>query len=142
MGRAYRVGGKVVKNSAGFDLSKFLVGSLGQFAIMTELTFKVFPDVACFRSMSFIYQQLDQALAAIAFINQSVFELDALDLLPSRAPGRCWRAWAARNRLCRNASRASRRRCSGRPRRKTHASWMTNAALWNPLAGLGRRSRG
>ena len=29
-GRAYRVGGKVVKNAAGFDLSKFLVGSLGQ----------------------------------------------------------------------------------------------------------------
>ena len=29
-----------------FDLSKFLVGSLGQYAIMTELTFKVFPDRA------------------------------------------------------------------------------------------------
>ena len=43
LGRAFRVGGKVVKNSAGFDLSKFLVGSLGAYAIMTELTFKVFP---------------------------------------------------------------------------------------------------
>ena len=81
-GRAFRVGGKVVKNSAGFDLSKFLVGSLGQYAIMTELTFKVFPDVPHFRSLSFHYRQLDEALAAIAYVSGSAFELDALDLLP------------------------------------------------------------
>ena len=82
LGRAYRVGGKVVKNSAGFDLSKFLVGSLGQYAIMTELTFKVFPDVPRFRNLSFSYQSLEDALNAVYFINQSVFELDALDLVP------------------------------------------------------------
>ena len=61
-GRAFRVGGKVVKNAAGFDLSKFLVGSLGQYAIMTELTFKVFPDVPQFHSLRFSYQRLDDAL--------------------------------------------------------------------------------
>ena len=82
LGRAFRVGGKVVKNSAGFDLSKFLVGSLGQYAIMTELTFKVFPDVPCFRSLSLAYRSLDDALAGISYLNQSIFELDALDLLP------------------------------------------------------------
>lgn len=83
LGRAFRVGGKVVKNAAGFDLSKFLVGSLGQYAIMTELTFKVFPDVPHFRSLRCNYRTLDEALRAIYFINQSVFELDALDLLPA-----------------------------------------------------------
>ena len=82
-GRAYRVGSKVVKNSAGFDLSKFLVGSLGKYAIMTELTFKVFPDAPCFHSLQLHYADLPAALAAIHFVNQSVFELDALDLLPA-----------------------------------------------------------
>ncbi|MCY4063477.1 MAG: FAD-binding protein [Chloroflexi bacterium] len=82
LGRAFRVGGKVVKNSAGFDLSKFLVGSLGAYAIMTELTFKVFPDVPRFRSLAFDYERLEDALAAIYFINQNIFELDALDLKP------------------------------------------------------------
>lgn len=82
-GRTFRVGGKVVKNSAGFDLSKFLVGSLGKYAIVTELTFKVFPDVPRFRSLGFLYEGLEDALSAIYFINQSVYELDALDLAPA-----------------------------------------------------------
>src|SRR5579872_1404103 len=43
LGRVLRMGGKVVKNAAGFDLPKFLVGSLGRFGVMAELTFKVFP---------------------------------------------------------------------------------------------------
>ncbi len=81
-GRAFRVGGKVVKNAAGFDLSKFLVGSLGQYAIMTELAFKVFPDAPRFRNLRFEYKALTDALDAIYWLNQSDFELDALDLVP------------------------------------------------------------
>ena len=32
-----RMGGKVVKNAAGFDLPKFFVGSLGRFGVLAEL---------------------------------------------------------------------------------------------------------
>ncbi len=42
-GRLLRMGGKVVKNAAGFDLPKFFVGSLGSFGVLAEITFKVFP---------------------------------------------------------------------------------------------------
>lgn len=42
-GRLLRMGGKVVKNAAGFDLPKFFVGSLGRFGVLAEITFKVFP---------------------------------------------------------------------------------------------------
>ncbi len=85
LGRAYAVGGKVVKNAAGFDLAKFLVGSLGKYAIMTELTFKVFPDVPRFRSLRFVYDKLADALEATYAINRSSYELDALDILPGAA---------------------------------------------------------
>src|SRR4029450_4463398 len=38
LGRLMHMGGKVVKNAAGFDLPKFLVGSLGRFGVLAELT--------------------------------------------------------------------------------------------------------
>src|SRR5947208_13328723 len=46
LGRLLRLGGKVVKNAAGFDVPKFMVGSLGRFGVLTEITFKVFPRPA------------------------------------------------------------------------------------------------
>jgi glycolate oxidase FAD binding subunit len=42
-GQLLRGGAKVVKNAAGFDIPKFLVGSCGRFGVITEVTFKVFP---------------------------------------------------------------------------------------------------
>ena len=43
-GREIRGGGKVVKNAAGFDLPKLVVGSYGRLAVITEATLKVFPS--------------------------------------------------------------------------------------------------
>ncbi len=42
-GRLLRAGARVVKNAAGFDLPKFLVGSCGAFGVLAEITLKVFP---------------------------------------------------------------------------------------------------
>ena len=42
-GREIRGGGKVVKNAAGFDLPKQIVGSYGRMGVITEATLKVFP---------------------------------------------------------------------------------------------------
>lgn len=88
LGRAFRVGGKVVKNAAGFDLSKFLVGSLGKYAIMTELTFKVFPDAPDYQGLCLQYETLDDALNAVFHCNRSSHELDVLDFAP------CDRGWS------------------------------------------------
>ncbi len=146
-GRAFRVGGKVVKNSAGFDLSKFLVGSLGRYAIMTELTFKVFPDVPRFRSLAFHYEQLEDALSAIYFINQSPYELDALDLAPSpSAPpmnrGKKDGCWKLLTRLAGFDATLPQRveRFSAAMTGETAPIQVEpledSASLWDPLAGL------
>lgn len=42
-GAVIRVGGKTVKNVAGYDLSKMFIGAMGTLGVITELTFKLFP---------------------------------------------------------------------------------------------------
>lgn len=42
-GEVYSIGGKNVKNVAGYDLIKFLCGSKGAYALITALTIRVFP---------------------------------------------------------------------------------------------------
>lgn len=42
-GRAFKAGGRVVKNVAGYDLCKLLVGSRGTLAIISQVTLKVKP---------------------------------------------------------------------------------------------------
>jgi glycolate oxidase FAD binding subunit len=42
-GTVGRSGGKVVKNVAGFDVAKLLVGSLGALAVITEVAFRLHP---------------------------------------------------------------------------------------------------
>ena len=42
-GRSFKAGGRVVKNVAGYDLCKLLIGSLGTLAVITQLTLKLKP---------------------------------------------------------------------------------------------------
>jgi glycolate oxidase FAD binding subunit len=86
MGRLLRMGGKVVKNAAGFDLPKFFVGSLGRFGVLAELTFKVFPRPASAVTLGLTAETLDAAMKILTEAASSRFEFDALDIAPDR-PG-------------------------------------------------------
>jgi glycolate oxidase FAD binding subunit len=48
-----RSGGKVVKNVAGFDIAKLLVGSLGTLAVITEVAFRLHPVPPASRTVLF-----------------------------------------------------------------------------------------
>jgi glycolate oxidase subunit GlcD len=50
-GRHIRVGGRVVKNVAGYDLCKLFVGSRGTLGVITELTFRLSPRPAHERTL-------------------------------------------------------------------------------------------
>jgi glycolate oxidase FAD binding subunit len=52
-GAVARAGGKVVKNVAGFDVSKLMVGSLGTLAIITKATFRLHPLPEARRALAF-----------------------------------------------------------------------------------------
>lgn len=82
-GRVLRSGGKVVKNAAGFDTPKFMVGSLGRWGVIAEATFKVFPEPA--HSVSRIWQCADHAEARqrIAQLARSRWEPTAIEYLPA-----------------------------------------------------------
>lgn len=77
-GVAARAGGKVVKNVAGFDLSKFLVGSHGTLALITAATLRVHPAAAASRAMRF------EALGAAA-VWEVVLAMRAAQLEPVAA---------------------------------------------------------
>jgi len=79
-GRLLRMGGKVVKNAAGFDLPKFFVGSLGRFGVITDVTFKVFPRASSTLTVRLAAETLDAAVRILTEAASSRFEFEALDL--------------------------------------------------------------
>jgi glycolate oxidase FAD binding subunit len=81
-GRLVAGGGKVVKNAAGFDLPKLMVGSLGRLGVMVQLSFKVFPHPRATTTLVFDLGEPTAALAAIARLARGPVEVDAVDLEP------------------------------------------------------------
>jgi glycolate oxidase FAD binding subunit len=75
-------GGKVVKNAAGFDLPKLMVGSIGRLAVIVQLSFKVFPRPRATTTLMFELGDTTAAVAAAAALAAGPRELDALDVLP------------------------------------------------------------
>jgi glycolate oxidase FAD binding subunit len=86
-GRLVSGGGRVVKNAAGFDLPKLMVGSAGRLGVMLELSMKVFPAPTAWATMRVDLPTLDDALEVIGRLATVPLDLEALDLEP---PGRLW----------------------------------------------------
>jgi len=80
----------VVKNAAGFDLPKLMVGSLGSLGVMVELSFKVFPRPQAYATLKAEYPDLINALAAMQAVAGARLDIEALDLEPGPAGCALW----------------------------------------------------
>jgi glycolate oxidase FAD binding subunit len=89
-GRLLRLGGKVVKNAAGFDLPKFFVGSLGRFGVLAEITFKVFPRPESSVTLKLATSDVASAYRIMIDAANTRWEPQALDLPPG-SDGVCLR---------------------------------------------------
>lgn len=78
-GRLLRLGGRVVKNAAGFDVPKFFVGSAGRFGVMVEVTFKVFPRPPSSRTLRIEAKDIATKAKILTDAASARWELDALD---------------------------------------------------------------
>ncbi len=72
-GDVLNFGGQVMKNVAGYDVARLLVGSKGQLAIVTQISFKVFPSSYIntlsapkrVKNKSPVRQQIEQKLKSV-----------------------------------------------------------------------------
>jgi glycolate oxidase FAD binding subunit len=80
LGNLVRGGAAVVKNTAGYDLPKFFIGSYGQFGILTTVCFKVFPKPLSFRTLAISMQDLDAAIHGMSDLQHHPINIVAMDL--------------------------------------------------------------
>jgi len=80
-GQQVRSGGMVVKNVAGLDMAKLLIGSFGTLAAIARVNFKVIPCAPQERTYLLAFDALDAALRARDQILRSVLQPAALDLV-------------------------------------------------------------
>ncbi len=86
-GRQVKSGGRVVKNVAGYDLTKLLIGSLGSLGILTEINFKVFPRPPETASFVAAFDTLETALDYRTRVVHSALGPTAIELLDANAVG-------------------------------------------------------
>jgi glycolate oxidase FAD binding subunit len=80
--RLISFGGRVVKNAAGFDIPKLMVGSLGSFGALVELSFKVFPRPPEFTTAISSKPSLSSAIESLNRLTTCPIEIFCLDLEP------------------------------------------------------------
>jgi glycolate oxidase FAD binding subunit len=81
-GTRQRGGGKVVKNAAGFDFPKLMVGARGELGVLYEVTFKVFPEPRTYQTILVRGKSMEDAGRLVEDLSQANIELACLDLTP------------------------------------------------------------
>ncbi len=84
-GKLVQTGGMVVKNVAGLDLAKLMIGSFGTLAVITSINFKLHPMPAGTRTFTQSFNRISDALAARTSLLASPLQPAAVDLLKAPA---------------------------------------------------------
>lgn len=80
LGNVATGGGRVVKNAAGYDLPKLMIGSAGYLGVITEVTLKVFPKPTHARTVNIRLGSLAESVRLQHHLTRSPIELAAIDL--------------------------------------------------------------
>lgn len=84
-GKLAKGGGKVVKNVAGYDLPRLLIGSFGTLGVIVEIALKAFPAPPASTTFVLGFASLEKALRANQTILNSHLMPQAMDLVNSAA---------------------------------------------------------
>ena len=87
-GRIMKTGGRARKSSAGYDLTRLLVGSEGTLGIMAELTVKLYPIPEAISAAVCTFPDIDSAVQAVILTIQlgvPVARIELLDALSLKA---------------------------------------------------------
>jgi glycolate oxidase FAD binding subunit len=82
-GKLVRTGGMVVKNVAGLDMGKLMIGSFGTLAVITSLNFRLHPMPAETRTFIQDFEQIAEVMAARDEVLKSRLQPAAIDILKS-----------------------------------------------------------
>ena len=85
-GEVLRLGGQVMKNVAGYDVSRLMVGALGTLGVLLEVSVKVLPRPACERTL--VFEGDAKTLPATLPISASI-QFDGKNFLRLSASSRC-----------------------------------------------------
>jgi glycolate oxidase FAD binding subunit len=82
-GKLIRTGGMVVKNVAGLDMGKLMIGSFGTLAAIVSINFKLHPMPEATRTFTRRFENIGGCMAARDSILKSPLQPAALDILKS-----------------------------------------------------------
>lgn len=133
-GRKGKGGGRVVKNVAGFDLMKLLIGSWGTLAVITGASFKLFPAPRQSRTFVASFADAAEAVSFRDHVLQSPLSPMALELISPGALGEDDAGWSVYLRAAGSIAVLSRYRTELGSAISSEIEGQDESAVWRRIA--------